>query len=85
MKINFVFIADDDKELMKLGVLLGRHFGDSIDIDQLCWDSIEGMGSIEIPSITQDFMEALITYYEYEDIIVRFCADELLVGIMEAM
>lgn len=84
MKTNFVFIADDDKELMKLGVLLGKHFGD-IGIDSLRCDNVEGMGSIEIPGLTQDFIEALIEYYDNDDIVIRFCADELLVGTLEAM
>lgn len=52
----------------------------NVELVESSLDFDEGVGRIEIREITQNLIEHLIEYYDQEDIVIKFIADDLLIG-----
>lgn len=55
----------------------------NVELVESSLDFDEGVGRIEIRQITQNLIEHLIEYYDQEDIVIKFIADDLLVSTLK--
>lgn len=78
-RMYVLFDLSEYKEIMK--VLLESN----VNLVRTRLDFDEGDGRVEIREITQDLIEHLVEYYDQEDIIIKFIADNLLIGTMRML
>ena len=82
MKVKFYFTYNNEKECVKAIALALRSFNYKIESKDLMCDDSEGVGSVYIPSLTQEFIEEVMLEYDDDVKVIHIC-DELIISTLK--